>query len=145
MVCTLAHVRKLLVTAFLLAAVALPVQAAARDSGTGTTRDSSTGTIRGVVYDATCYGPCQYPPPPPRLYTHDNLVVTVRSLPDGRLVARLHPRDGHFRVNVRPGAYRVRAFIRNGGYCWEGEAKDVKVVAGQTTGVRLRVHNSCIL
>ena len=97
------------------------------------------------MYDATCYGPCQYPPPPPRLYTHDNLVVTVRSLPDGKLVAKLHPREGRFRVRARPGAYRVRASIRDGGYCWEGEAKDVKVVAGQTTGVRLRVYNSCIV
>lgn len=133
----LVSVRRLLVIAFLLAAAVLPVQAVAHDS--------RTGTIRGVVYDATCYGPCQYPPPPPRLYTHDNLVVTVRSLPDGKLVAKLHPREGRFRVRARPGAYRVRALIRDGGYCWEGEAKDVKVVAGQTTGVRLRVYNSCIL
>jgi hypothetical protein len=130
-------VRKLLVIAFLLAAAALPVQAAAHDSG--------TGTIKGVVYDSTCYGPCQYPPPPPRLYTRDNLVVTVRSLPDRELVAKLHPKDGRFRVNVQPGPYRVRAFIRNGGYCWEGEAKDIKVAEGQTTGIRLRVYNACIV
>lgn len=138
--------RKLLVvTAFLLAVAGLPVQATARDSGTGTTRDPGTGTIRGVVYDATCYGPCQYPPPPPRLYTHDNLVVTVRSLPDRKLVAKLHPKEGRFRVKVRPGAYRVRAFIRDGGFCWEGEAKDVRVAKDQITGVRLRVNNSCIV
>ena len=129
--------RKLLVIAFLLAAAALPVQAAAQDSG--------TGTLKGVVYDATCYGPCQYPPPPPRPYTRDNLVVTVRSLPDRELVARLHPKDGRFRVKVRPGAYRVRAFIRNGGSCWEGEYKDVRVAEGDTTGVRLRVYNACIV
>ena len=108
--------RKLLVViAFLLVAAVLPVQATAQDSG--------TGTIRGVVYDATCYGPCQYPPPPPRLYTHDNLVVTVRSLPDRKLVAVRRPKDGRFRVQVRPGAYRVRAFVRDGGYCWEDEAQ----------------------
>jgi hypothetical protein len=133
----LASVRRLLVIGFLLAAAALPVQAAAQGSG--------TGTIKGVVYDTTCYGPCRYPPPPPRLYTHDNLVVTVRSLPGRELVAKLHPKDGRFRVAVRPGAYRVRAFIRDGGYCWEGEAKDVKVAPDQTTGVRLRVYNSCIV
>ena len=132
-----ASVRKLLaVIAFLLVA-ALPVQAAADGSG--------AGRIQGAVYDATCYGPCRYPPPPPRLYTHDNLVVTVRSLPDRRLVAKLHPKDGRFRVAVRLGAYRVRAFIRDGGYCWEGEAKDVKVAPDQTTWVRLRVYNSCIV
>ena len=81
----------------------------------------------------------------PAAYTHDNLVVTVRSLPDRELVAKLHPKDGRFRVKVAPGAYRVRAFIRDGGYCWEGEAKNVRVVEDQTTGVRLRVYNACIL
>ena len=136
--CTLASVRKLLVIAFLLAAAALPIQAAAAQG-------SGTGTIQGVVYDTTCYGPCRYPPPPPRLYTRDNLVVTVRSLPDRELVAKLHPKDGRFRIELPSGAYRVRALIRNGGYCWEGEAKDVKVVADQVTRVRLRVYNTCIV
>jgi hypothetical protein len=133
----LARVRKLLVVAFLLTVAALPVQAAAHGS--------DTGTIKGVVYDATCYGPCQYPPPPPRPYAHDNLVVTVRSLPERELVARLHPKDGHFQIRVRSGAYRIRAFVRNGGYCWEGEAKDVRVVEGRSSRVRLRVYNACIL
>jgi len=133
----LASVRRLLVIAFLLAAAALPVQAAAQGSG--------TGTIKGVVYDSTCYGPCQYPPPPPRPYTRDNLVVTVRSLPDRELVAKLHPTDGRFQIEVAPGPYRVRAKIRDGGYCWEGEAKRVQVVEDQTTRVRLHVHNACIL
>jgi hypothetical protein len=135
--CTLASVRKLLVIAFLLAAAALPVQAAAQGSG--------TGTIKGVVYDTTCYGPCQYPPPPPQLYTHDNLVVPIRSLPDRELVAKLHPTDGRFQIEVAPGLYRVRAKIRDGGYCWEGEAKKVQVVEDQTTRVRLHVYNACIL
>jgi hypothetical protein len=130
-------VRKLLLVTALLLAAALPVQATAHDSG--------TGTIKGVVYDSTCYGPCQYPPPPPRPYTRDNLVVKIRSLSDGKLVAELHPKDGRFRVNVLPGAYRVRAFIRNGGYCWEGEAKKVQVVEDQTTRVRLHVYNACIV
>jgi hypothetical protein len=135
--CTLASVRKLLVIAFLLAAAALPVQAAAQGSG--------TGTLKGVVYDATCYGPCQYPPPPPRLYANDNLVVTIRSLPDRELVAQLHPTDGRFQIEVAPGLYRVRAKIRDGGYCWEGEAKKVQVVEDQTTRVRLHMYNACIV
>jgi hypothetical protein len=130
-------VRKLLAVALLLAAAAIPVQAAADDSG--------TGTIKGVVYDSTCYGPCQYPPPPPRPYTRDNLVVTIRSLPDGDLLAKLHPKDGRFRIELPSGPYRVRALIRNGGYCWEGEVKDVKVVEDQTTRVQLHVYNACIL
>jgi hypothetical protein len=135
--CTLASVRKLLVIAFLLAAAALPVQAAAQGSG--------TGTIQGVVYDTTCYGPCRYPPPPPRLYANDNLVVMIRSLPDGELVAKLYPTDGRFQIDVAPGLYRVRAKIRDGGYCWEGEAKKVQVVEDQTTRVRLHVYNACIV
>jgi len=130
-------VRKLLVLiAFLLAAV-LPVQGLANGAG--------TGAIKGAVYDSTCYGPCRYPPPPPRLYTRDNLVVSVRSLPDRELVAKLYPKDGRFRVAVAPGAYRVRAFIRDGGSCWKGEAKDVKVVEDQTTWVGLHVYNACIV
>ena len=134
---TLTIVRKLLVLiAFLLAAV-LPFQGLANGAG--------TGTIKGVVYDSTCYGPCRYPPPPPTLYTRDNLVVTVRSLPDREPVAKLHPKDGRFRVAVPPGAYRVRAFIRDGGSCWKGEAKDVKVVEDGTTWVRLHVYNACIV
>ena len=129
--------RKLLVLiAFLLAAV-LPVQGLANGAG--------TGAIKGAVYDSTCYGPCRYPPPPPRLYTRDNLVVSVRSLPDRELVAKLYPKDGRFRVAVAPGAYRVRAFIRDGGSCWKGEAKDVKVVEDQTTWVGLHVYNACIV
>ena len=135
--CTLASVRKLLVIAFLLAAAALPVQAAAQGSG--------TGTIKGVVYDTTCYGPCRYPPPPPQPYTHENLVVTIRSLPSRELVAKLHPTDGRFQIEVAPGLYRVRAKIRDGGYCWEGEAKKVQVVEDQTTRVGLHVYNACIL
>jgi hypothetical protein len=135
--CTLASVRKLFVLIALLLAAALPVQSAAQGSG--------TGTIKGVVYDATCYGPCRYPPPPPRLYTHDNLVVTIRSLPDRELVAKLYPTDGRFQIEVAPGPYRVRAFIRNGGSCWEGEAKKVQVVEDQTTRVRLHVYNACIV
>ncbi len=133
----LASVRRLLVIALLLAAAALPVQAAAQGSG--------AGTLKGVVYDTTCYGPCRYPPPPPRLYTRDNLVVTVRGLPDRELVAKLHPTDGRFQIKLPSGPYRVRALIRDGGYCWEGEAKDVKVVEDQTTWVRLHVYNACIV
>jgi hypothetical protein len=132
-----ASVRRLLVIVFLLAAAAVPVQAAAQGSG--------TGTIKGVVYDTTCYGPCRYPPPPPRLYTRDNLVVRILKLPDRQLVATLYPKDGRFQIRVAPGPYRVRALIRNGGSCWEGEAKDVKVVEDQTTWVPLHVHNACIV
>ena len=82
--------------------------------------------------------------PPPRLYERDNLVVSVRSLPDRELVTKLYPKDGRFRVAVAPGAYRVRAFIRDGGSCWKGEAKDIKAVEDQTTWVRLHVYNACI-
>ena len=128
--------RRLLIIAFVAAAAALPVQAAAQGSG--------AGTIKGVVYDATCYGPCLYPPPPPERYTHDNLLVKVRSLPDRELVAKLQPTDGRFQIEVAPGLYRVRAKIRHGGYCWEGEAKRVQVVEDQTTRVRLHVSNACI-
>ena len=111
----------------------------------GPGQGSGAGTLKGVVYDTTCYGPCRYPPPPPRLYARDNLVVTVRTLPDWELVAKLHPTDGRFQIKLPSGPYRVRALIRDGGYCWEGEAKDVKVVEDQATWVRLHVYNGCIV
>jgi hypothetical protein len=128
-------VRRLLLCAALLVALAVPAQAAV---------GSETGTLRGAVYNTTCYGPCRYPPPPPPLYTGDNLVVKVRGLPDGKLAATLHPKDGRFRINLRPGIYRVRALVKDGGPCWEGSAKKVKVAKGETTRVRLSVHNACI-
>ena len=129
--------RKLFVIAAFLLAAVLPAQAAAQRSG--------TGTINGVVHDTTCYGPCAYPPPPPQPYTGENLVVKIRSLPDRELVAKLHPTNGRFQIEVAPGLYRVRAKVRDGGYCWQGQAKKVQVVEDQTTRVRLHVYNACIV
>jgi hypothetical protein len=129
-------VRKLLVViAVLLAAALLPPGA----------QGSGTGTLKGAVYNTTCYGPCRYPPPPPPLYTGDDLVVAIRSLPDRELVAVLRPKDGRFRIDLKAGYYRVRAFIRNGEPCWEDDIKNVKVVRDQVTGVRLSVYNACIV
>jgi hypothetical protein len=105
---------------------------------------TATG-IRGVVLDATCYGPCRYPPEPLSPYTGPGLTVAVRSLPDNRLVMRLHPKDGRFAVRVAPGSYRLKARVRQGHPpCWQGEAKQVKVLSGQVSRVRLRVANTCI-
>jgi hypothetical protein len=130
-------VRKFLVIAALVLVAAAPAQAVAHGSG--------TGTIRGVVHNTTCYGPCAYPPPPPQPYTGDNLVVKIRSLPDRQLVAKLHPTDGRFQIDVAPGLYRVRAKVRDGGHCWRGQAKKAQVAQDQTTRVRLNVYNACIV
>jgi hypothetical protein len=108
---------------------------------------SASGSgIRGVVLDTTCWGPCRYPPDP-QPYTGPGLTVTVRSLTTNKLVATLHPKDGRFRVEVRPGPYRVRARVGEDSppSCWRGEAKDVRVVDGAFTGVRLHVHNACVV
>jgi hypothetical protein len=134
-------VRRLVTTAVLAGLLVLSgapaLGAALPSSGTG---------IKGVVLDATCPGPCQYPPNP-RPYTGPGLTVTVRSLATNKLVAILHPKDGRFRVEVRPGPYRVRARIaeERPPTCWQGEAKDVKVTQGAFTMVRLHVHNACVL
>jgi hypothetical protein len=130
-------VRKLIAVAALLAALVLPIGAAASDP--------DLGTLKGVVYDTTCYGPCRYPPPPPQPYAGDNLVVRIRSLPDERLVATLHPIEGRFRIALPPGPYRVRALVRDSSRCWEGEVRKVKVIEDQTTAIRLSVHNACIV
>jgi hypothetical protein len=124
----------LLTTAVLVGALALPGAASA--SGTG---------IEGVVLNTTCPGPCQYPPPKARPYTGPGLTVNVRSLSTHKLVARLHPKDGRFRVEVAPGPYRVRASVGDEQSCWQGEAKRVKVVAEAFTRVRLHVYNACVV
>jgi hypothetical protein len=101
--------------------------------------------IKGVVLNATCYGPCRYPPKPLPPYTGSDLTVTVRSLPDHRLIAKLYPTDGHFGIKVAPGPYRVRARVGSAGSCWRGEAKKVQVLSGALTRVRLHVTNTCIV
>jgi hypothetical protein len=121
-------VRRLLAAAALLGALALP--AAAPASGTG---------IRGVVLNTTCPGPCRYPPPPPPRYTGPDLTVKVRNLSTHELVAKLHPKDGRFRVEVPSDLYRVRASVGDEPSCWQGEAKQAKVV------VRLHVYNACVV
>jgi hypothetical protein len=127
-------VRRLLITAVLLGALALPATASASESG-----------IKGEVLNTTCAGPCRYPPPPPPRYTGPGLTVKVRSLSTNKLVATLHPKDGRFRVEVAPGPYNVRASVGDGTSCWQGEAKRVKVVAEAFTRVRLHVYNACVV
>jgi hypothetical protein len=128
--------RGIIVLAFLaLAPAGVSPAAAARTSG-----------IKGVVLNTTCPGPCRYPPPKPQPYTGSGLTVTVRRLPERRLVAVRQPTDGRFRIGVRKGRYRVKASV--GGSepaCWQGEAKRVRVSAGQFTRVRLHVYNACIV
>src|SRR4051794_39670806 len=111
---------------------------------TGVGAGEATG-IKGVVLDATCYGPCRYPPERLPPYTGAGLTVTVRSLPDYQLVAKLHPKDGHFAVKVPPGAYRVRAGVDGQSSCWRGEVKTVRVSPGEVARVRLHVTNECIV
>ena len=101
--------------------------------------------IKGVVLNATCYGPCRYPPKPLPPYIGPGLTVTVRSLPDHQLVAKLHPDDGHFAVKEPPGSYRVRARVGNDPSCWRGEIKRVQVLAGEVARVRLHVTNACVV
>jgi hypothetical protein len=111
---------------------------------TGAGAGEATG-IKGVVLNATCYGPCRYPPEPLPPYTGSGLVVTVRSLPDYQLVAKLYPKDGRFAVKVPPGSYRVRARVGEVPSCWQGEAKTVKVLSGKLSRVRLHVTNTCVV
>jgi hypothetical protein len=128
--------RKLLALGAALMGLAIAPAVAPASEGTG---------IKGVVLDTTCYGPCRVPPPPPPRYTGDGLIVTVRSLPDRDLVAKLHPKDGRFRVETPPGTYRVRARIGREPNCWQGEARRVEVRKGDFTRVRLHVYNACIV
>ena len=100
------------------------------------------GGVRGVVLDTTCYGPCQVDQQP-EPYRGTGLTVSIRRVSTGELVRRLKPADGRFGTRIRPGAYRVIAWIDDD--CWEGEAKRVGVKAHQFTRVELHVGNRCIV
>jgi hypothetical protein len=130
--------RKALVTVLMLASLGFLSFPAAVGAG------EATG-IRGVVLDATCYGPCRYPPPQLPPYTGPGLMVMVRHLPDSHLVAKLHPDGGYFAVTLAPGWYRLKARVGQEPSCWWGEARKVEVVSGQLARVRLRVANTCIV
>lgn len=118
-------------------ALALPAPTAATPSS----------GIRGVVLNATCYGPCAYPSPPLPPYEGDGLRVTVRNRKHGE-VATAHPKDGRFRFRLAPGRYLVEAAVEQQGEqpsCWEGETKRVRVREAQVRRVRLHVTNVCIV
>ncbi len=99
--------------------------------------------IRGVVLNTTCPGPCLQPPPPPPRYTGPGLTVRVKDVRTGAVAATRHPTDGRFSVRVRPGRYRVHAWI--GGGCWRGSVEPVRVIRGEIASVRLTVDNACIV
>lgn len=135
---TVAPMRKVLLALLVLASSVFIALPAAMGAG------ETTG-IRGVVLDATCYGPCRYPPQPLSPYTGPGLTVAVRSLPDSQLVAKLHPTHGYFAVKLAPGWYRLKARVGPEPSCWRGEAKKVEVPSGELVRVRLRVANACVV
>jgi hypothetical protein len=101
-----------------------------------------TSGVRGVVLNATCYGPCvegaQQDP-----YAGGGLELTVRRLPGRSVVARPQAEQGHFRARLAPGVYLVRADVS--GRCWQGEARRVVVRRGLFSYVRMHVQNVCIV
>jgi hypothetical protein len=123
-----------LLVAASLAFTALPAAVAGEATG-----------IRGVVLDATCYGPCRYPPQPLSPYTGPGLTVAVRSLADNELVAMLRSKDGRFAIRLGPGWYRLKARVGQEPSCWRGEARKAQVLSGEVARVRLRVANECIV
>jgi hypothetical protein len=95
-----------------------------------------------VVLDTSCAGPCivgQEPLP----YAGSELRVVIRRLPGKGVVRRLSPEDGRFSTRLRPGLYRVNAYVN--GDCWQGEAKRVRVRHRLFNLLTLHVQNSCIL
>lgn len=82
------------------------------------------------------------PSPEPPRYSGEGLVVTVKSLPDRTRIAKLHPANGTFELEVAPGSYRVRARVKD--ECWSGQRRRVLVEDGYAR-VTLHVQNDCIL
>ena len=98
--------------------------------------------IKGVVLDTSCYGPCIVGAAQPP-YAGSDLRIAIRRLPGGDLVRRLSPDGGRFSTRLRPGLYRVNAYVS--AQCWTAEAKRVRVFAARFTRVTFHLQNSCIL
>jgi hypothetical protein len=97
--------------------------------------------IRGVVLDSSCAGPCivgEEPQP----YPGSDLRVVIRRLPGQDVARRLSPKGGRFSTRLRPGLYRVNAYVNAS--CWQGEAERVRV-GRRFSSVILHVQNSCLL
>jgi hypothetical protein len=121
--------------------------------------------VKGVVLNATCYGPCVEPPPPDPVYS-GAVTVTVRRASDGTAVASQATSDGHFRIRVKRGSFDVSSVPPNPpscqatpeticpvgaqsalviAPCLQGETKRVRVRRHRFTRVELHVTNTCIV
>jgi hypothetical protein len=123
--------------------------------------------VKGMVLDASCYGPCIEPPPPQPVYSGP-VTVTLRRASDGAVVASREVSEGHFRFRLKRGLYDVSSVPPNPpnppicppGYvciqggspsavmiapCLAGETKRVQVRRHRFSQVELRVTNVCIV
>jgi len=122
--------------------------------------------VEGTVFNGTCPGACQAPPPPEPVYSGD-VTITVARAGDGRVVASEGIADGHFKLRVKRGLYNVSsvppspppcqptptivcpvAQARSEALiapCLRGETKQVKVRRHRFTQLDLQVSNSCIV
>ena len=97
---------------------------------------------RGVVLDTTCYGPCAIDDDP-QPYRGENARIVVRKPSDPSFRRGAPVEQGHFRIRLAPGVYRLTAFIP--GRCWEGETRRVGVHRGEFRRLELQVQNVCIV
>jgi hypothetical protein len=104
-------------------------------------RSSRAGRARPCPAIA-CPDPC-VPTQSPQPYTGPDAHVVVRRVSSGRVVARRAPTDGHFRVRLAPGAYRVHGYVAES--CWVGQTQRAVVHAEHFTRLHLAVHNDCVL
>jgi hypothetical protein len=126
--------------------------------------------VKGVVLDATCYGPCAVPAPPQPVYT-GAVTIEVRRPSDGAMVASQAISDGHFRIGLAPGSYQVASVPPNptpqpapqpcppGEFCplagsaqpaaiiacMTGETQPVQIHRHRFAEVTLHVRNTCIV
>jgi hypothetical protein len=146
------------------ALVALALFAAPADAAKK--RHHKPSGVKGVVLNATCYGPCAEPPPPEPVW-QGTVTITVSRASDGMQVASQGTSDGHFRLRVKRGLYNVTSVPPNpptcqptpetvcplaGGAqpaiiapCLTGETKQVQVTRHRFTRVELHVQNTCIV
>jgi hypothetical protein len=120
-----------------LAAAALALALSA--PGIGAAADHSG--VKGRVFDATCFGPCDPAPGVHKPYAGEAKIVAKR-ISTGRRAGADAVQDGRFRIQLGPGDYRLRVKIDDP--CWSDASRRVEVAVGEFRRVTFEVANICV-
>lgn len=105
--------------------------------------ERSPSGAKGVVLDATCYGPCAIDEEP-EPYRGENARIAIRKPADPGYRLGSAVEQGHFRIRLAPGVYSLTAHVP-GDPCWEGISKRARVYRGEFRRVELIIGNACVV